>query len=76
MKQDDAVSPSEYAKKTKQRLQLIYKHLESNQEAAQMAYKEQYDKNANADIEFPIDSRVWLNDPTHKVGLSKKLQIK
>ena len=37
IKQDDAVSPSEYTKKTKQRLQQIYKYLESNQETTQMA---------------------------------------
>ena len=74
-KQEENVSPQEYAKKLKVRLQDIYKKIDVNQEAAQQKYKEQYDKNATK-VSFPIGSRVWLDNPAHKVGTSSKLNPK
>ena len=75
-KQDDNKSPSEYTTKVRQRLQDIYKQIKINQDLADDASKEYYDKNKASNVTFNVGSRVWLDDPVHKVGLSDKFRPK
>ena len=59
----------------KAKLQQIYKEIGRNQSVADKRAKGFYNKYTN-DKEFQIDSRVWLDNPTHKARTSAKLQVK
>ena len=75
-KQDDGKSPTEYTTKVRQRLQNIYKQIKTNQDFADEMSKEYYDKTKASKVTFNVGSRVWLDDPVHKIGLTDKFRPK
>jgi transposase InsO family protein len=73
--QDDVKTPAEYAVKMKKRLSEIHEIVKSNQDLADEASKEYYDRKST-DVEFPVGARVWLDNTAHKVGLNDKMKPK
>jgi hypothetical protein len=73
--QSDVKSPVEYAIKIKKRLAEIHETVKINQDLADEASKDYYDRKST-NVEFPVGARVWLNDPAHKVGLNEKMRPK